>query len=250
MSQPAVTALAPPTLDFEIVYDDGDRLESEWHFLQLNLLSQVLRQLRADQQQTDVYVGGNQFIYYSVEQAREIAELMGRGKLPRSQGPHVFWVNDVQPKNERPVWIAWEEGGRLPDVVFELETTWNTLRHQKEKEEPSSRLLRTSEYFICGPPRFVLEGFRLSGGVYRPILPGAEGRLWSEQLRSFVGLWQGVHEDLEATWVRLYRPDGSLIPSKEEVVEGERRRAEEERHRADAAEAELARLRALLERQS
>lgn len=243
MSQPAVTALAPQTLDFEIVYDDGERLESEWHYQQMHLLSDLLSQLEAEQQRTAVHIGANQFVYYSVEQAREIAELVAKGQLAKFRGPDVFWVNDVMPKAERPAWIAWEEGGRLPDVIFELLSKSNKLRHQKEKKDLYSRVWRTAEYFTLGPPRFVLEGFRLSGGAYRPIAPDAAGRLWSEQLRCFVGVWRGVYRKVEASWIRLYRQDGSLIPSPRELVDEERRRAE-------AAEAELARLRALLERQS
>jgi protein subunit release factor B len=68
----------------------------------------------------------------------------------------------------------------------------------------------------------------------------------------------------ESDWVRLYHPDGSLVPTPEEEADqraeaerqradAERQRAEEERQRADAerqraeaAETELARLRALL----
>ncbi|HYG64862.1 MAG TPA: Uma2 family endonuclease [Thermoanaerobaculia bacterium] len=243
MSQPAVTALAPPTLDFEIVYSDGEPLESHWHVQQMHFLNDLLWQVVREQRRTDVFFGANQFVYYSVEQAREVAELVAKGRKLKFRGPDVFWVNDVMPKAERPAWIAWEEGGRLPDVIFELLSKSNSLRHQKEKKELYSRVFKTAEYFIYGPPRFVLEGFRLAGGAYRPIAPDPAGRLWSEQLRCFVGLWHGSYQDLETTWVRLYRQDGSLISSPWEL-------ADEERSRAEAAEAELARLRALLDRQS
>ena len=72
----------------------------------------------------------------------------------------------------------------------------------------------------------------------------ARGRLWSEQLGVFHGLWHGVWEEREDTWVRLFHADGSLVLTKDE---SESLKAENERQRADAAEAELARLRALLE---
>ena len=48
-----------------------------------------------------------------------------------------------------------------------------------------------------------LDGFRLAGGAYRPIVPEERGWLWSEQLGLFVGLWQGWVGDQEAGWVRL-----------------------------------------------
>jgi hypothetical protein len=50
----------------------------------------------------------------------------------------------------------------------------------------------------------------------------------------------------KADWIRLYRPDGTVVPLAEEQAEAEREQAKAERQRAEAAEAELARLRALL----
>ena len=45
-----------------------------------------------------------------------------------------------------------------------------------------------------------------------------------EQLGVFVGLWHGVAKDEEHDWIRLFRPDGSLVPTREEA----------ERQKADA----------------
>ena len=88
---------------------------------------------------------------------------------------------------------------------------------------------------------------RLSGRFYQSQEPDAQGRLWSERLQSFLGVWHGVREDKERNWLRLYRPDGTLVLTGKEQAEVERQRADAERQRAEAAEAELARLRALLE---
>ena len=74
-------------------------------------------------------------------------------------------------------------------------------------------------------------------------MPDARGRLWSEQLGVSLGLWHGRWMRSEADWVRLFRSDGSLVPTPEEA---ERERADAERQRAEQAEAELARLRASL----
>ncbi|HYX24141.1 MAG TPA: Uma2 family endonuclease, partial [Thermoanaerobaculia bacterium] len=118
MSQSAV-ALAP--LPFELVYSDGEPLETEWHTLEYPLLRELIGQAMAEQGRTDFYTGGNMFVYYSVEQAREVSEEMTKGLPWRAfRGPDVFFVDGVEPHRERKAWVSWEEGGRLPDFIVEL----------------------------------------------------------------------------------------------------------------------------------
>ena len=238
MSQSAAAAFAP--LPFELVYDDGEPLETDWHTLQLPLLRRLIRQVMAEQGRTDYFTSSNIFVYYSVEQAREVAEEVSN-KLPERafRGPDVFWVGGVDPKRERKVWIAWEEGGRLPDVIFEMLSPSTAKKDRTEKRDLYARVFGTAEYFMYEPETGKHEGLRLAGRFYQPIQPDENGRLWSEQLGAFVGLWHGVVEEKQDDWVRLFRLDGTLVPTPDE-------RAEAERQRADAAEAELARLRALL----
>jgi len=225
MSQPAVSALAP--LPFDLVYDDGEPLETEWHTWQFPLLRGLIRQLMVEEQgRRDFYVGGNMFVYYSVEQARDVAQ--GRQYF---RGPDVFWVGGVAP-GRRKGWVAWNEGGRLPDVIVELSSPSTASVDRNEKKVLYARTFRTSEYYLYDPDLRRLEGFRLAGGTYQPMVPDARGRFWSEQLGAFLGVWHGVYEDMEDDWVRLFRRDGSLVPTAKE--------------RAEAAESELARLRALL----
>jgi Uma2 family endonuclease len=240
MSQPAVAALAP--LPFELVLDDGEPLETEWHTLEYPLLRELIRQAMAEQGRTDFYTGGNMFVYYSVEQARQVSEEHAQG-LPWQayRGPDVFWVGGVDPDRERKAWIAWEEDGRLPDVIIELLSPKTKKKDRTVKKDLYARVFRTAEYFMHDPDTLKLEGFRLAGQFYQPIEPDAHGRLWSEQLQVSFGLWHGrLLDNRERDWLRLFRPDGSVVPAPEELVEAERQRAE-------AAEAELARLRALLD---
>ena len=166
------------------------------------------------------------------------------------RGPDVFWVGGVDPLREREGWVAWEEGGRLPDVIFELLSKSNTLAHREGKEELYAKVFRTAEYFVATPKGRRLDGFRLAGGVYRAIVPDGRGWLWSEQLGLYVGLWQGRMGDQNAGWVRLYRPDGTPVPTPQERADQERQRAEAAERRAEAAETELARLRALVREQA
>jgi Uma2 family endonuclease len=230
MRQSAVAALAP--LPFELVIDDGEPLESDWHAMQYPLLRTLIYQAMVEQGRTDFFVAGNMFVYYSLEQARQVAEEEAKGLEKKTyRGPDVFWVGGV-PFHERQCWIAWEEGGRLPDVVIELLSPSTEEKDRKEKREIYSRIWRTAEYFLHEPDKIKLEGLRLAGGDYRPIRPEANGRIWSEKLGVYLGVWRGEIEGRNYDWVRLFRRDGTLIPTPAE--------------RADAAEAEVTRLRALL----
>ncbi|PYQ59667.1 MAG: hypothetical protein DMF53_18405 [Acidobacteria bacterium] len=141
MSQSAA-ALAP--LPFELVYDDGEPLETEWHTLEYPFLRELIGQVMAEQGRIDFYTGGHMFVYYSVEQAREVSEEMRKGLPWRAfRGPDVFWVGGVDPDRERRVWIAWEEGGRLPDLIVELLSPSTAHKDRTEKRDLYARPMRT-----------------------------------------------------------------------------------------------------------
>jgi Uma2 family endonuclease len=253
MSQHAAAALAP--LPFELVYSDGEPLETEWHTWQFPLLRELIRQAMAEHGRSDFFVGGDMFVYYSFEQARDVAK--GR---PYFRGPDVFWVGGVEAGRLRKAWVSWEEGGRLPDVIVELLSPSTAVIDRTVKKDLYARVFRTPEYFLYEPETRTLEGFRLAGQAYRPLAPDDRGRLWSEQLGVSLGPWRGVYSGQsgqpghEADWLRLFRSDGSLVPTEAEAerqrADAERQRADAERQRADTAEAELARLRALLQNTS
>ena len=248
MSQPAAAALSP--LPLELVLDDGEPLESDWHAVAFPLLRTLIIRAMAEQGRTDFFCAGNIFVYYSVKQAWEVAEEEKKGLEKRAfRGPDVFWVGGVDPHRERQAWIAWEEGGRLPDVIVELLSPSTAQKDRTEKRDLYAKVFGTAEYFLCDPETRQLDGLRLSSGrSYLPIQPDENGRLRSEQLGVSLGLWHGEVDGRTGDWVRLFRPDGSLVPMPREETEAERLRADAECERADAAEAELARLRALLER--
>ncbi len=236
MSQPAVAALAP--LPFELVYEDGEPLENPWHRYQMNLLIDVIHQGMAERGREDFFAGGNMFVYYSYEQAQDVAA--GR---PYFRGADVFYVGGVE-ERERQAWVAWEEGGRLPEVIVELLSPKTAKIDRTVKKDLYAGTFRTPEYFLYEPVKKSLDGLCLGRrDIYRPIEPNARGRLWSERLGLELGLWRGVYMAKEATWVRLFYPDGRLVPTEAET---ERQRAETAEARAAAAEAELVRLRALL----
>jgi Uma2 family endonuclease len=245
MSQPAFSALAP--LPFEIIYEDGELLESDWHVKQGPLLYEGILRAMEVQGRTDFYVGVNLGVYYSVEQAREVYEEVTKG-LPMKafRGPDLFWIGGVS-NHLRNAWLSWEEGGRLPEIIVELLSRKTAKVDRTVKKELYEQVFGTGEYFLVDPRTRRLEGFDLVGGAYQPKVPTTQGWLWCRQFDAYLGFWHGTRYKLESDWVRLFDRAGNLLLTEEERAEAEHQRAEAERERAEAAEAELTRLRARLE---
>jgi len=152
--------------------------------------------------------------------------------------PDVMVVFGV-PNEQRRVYKLWEEGA-VPAVVFEVSSRKTRRKDLGSKRRLCERL-GIEEYFLWDP-RYEyltppLQGFRLTAGAYREILPDADGCLASEQL----GLRLcGDRNRLEAydgaTGARLDRPREAA------------QTAEAALRRAEAAEAENVRLRDEIER--
>ncbi len=251
-------------LDFELVLSDGEPLETHFHVLQMVLFLELARLRMAQLGLERAFAGGDMFVYYSLEQARAVAEeehqlaLFESGLRPDKpkktafRGPDAFLVKDAL-DHDRDVWKVWQEDNRFPDLILELlsPSTWEA--DYKEKKRIYQDVFKTSEYFLFTPNQERIDGFRLLDNNYQRIAPSDEGRLWSRELELEIGTWQGTYEQQTGRWLRLFHPDGRLVPTKEERVEQERQRAEQERQRADeaedrarAAEQELADLRARL----
>ncbi|HET6384550.1 MAG TPA: Uma2 family endonuclease [Armatimonadota bacterium] len=202
----------------------------------------------------DGYVSGNNFIFYE------------EGNPKKSVSPDAYVVFGV-PSHIRRTFKVWEEGGHVPDVVFEF-TSRKTRREDDRIKYPLyEKVLKVKEYFRFDPegeylkPR--LQGFRLNAGAYEP-LEMKNGRLHSEVL--------GLELVVEGEYLRLFDPlKQELLPIYEETVNRaryeaeERRRAErlaqreaqdrqraeqrakEQQQRAEQAEAEIGRMREELE---
>jgi Uma2 family endonuclease len=128
-------------------------------------------------------VGGNQFIYYNPRQGRDHVS------------PDVYVALDVEP-GIRQKWQTWLEGGRFPDVVFEI-TSEST-----EKEDLGSKVdlyarLGADEYYVYDPEQILrppLRAYHRRGaslveqplstppGIFSPAL-GAELRVVDQWLR-------------------------------------------------------------------
>ena len=101
--------------------------------------------------------------------------------------------------------------------------------------------LRVPEYYWYDP--FNAEdfaGFKLADGAYQPLPVDEQGHIYSSLMDLKLVRWRGVYQGVETTWLRWASAAGELLPTAAEAAQ----------QRATDAEAEVARLRAILEKQS
>jgi Uma2 family endonuclease len=174
----------------------------------------------------DVFVAADVF-WYPVE-----------GEPKTRVAPDVL-VAFGRPRGDRGSYKQWEEGGVAPQVVFEVLSPSNDYAEMADKFDFYERH-GVEEYYVYDPDKNALVMYLRRGELLRRVRPG-EG-LVSPRL--------GVRFQLTEPEMTVYRPDGRPFLSFVQL-EAERVRAEEERRqaveRAEQAEAEVERLRRLLD---
>lgn len=251
----------PPPPPTDLIFDDGEPLETNRHRIAMNVLIDSALQALSDR--SNCFTGGNMFVYYSRNQAMNWD----------FRGPDFFVVLDVDGDRERQGWVVWEEEGRYPDVIVELMSPSTAKVDLGVKKDLYERTFRTADYFVYDPfDPSSLQGWHLNAAQrYQPLSPNERGWLWCETLQLWLGTWEGSIRREPPTgtchWLRFYDRDGNLVPLPEEAAqqqaeqayqqaeqayqraEQERQRAEQEHQRAEQerqrAERLAARLRAL-----
>ena len=207
----------------------------------------------------DFYAGGNMFVYFSEEQARN----------RDYRGPDFFYVDGVNRWPLRRYWAVWLEGGRYPDLIIELLSPTTAEMDRTVKKALYEKTFHTNEYVCYDPDTELLQGWRLNArSRYRTIRPDPHGRVWLDQLQMWLGTWRGKYQGADMVWLRFFDAQGHLVLTGDEAeaaraererlraegekaraeaekarAEAETTRAETEKTRAEAAEQELARLR-------
>ena len=230
----------PPMPPTDLIFDDGEPLETNRHRIAMNLLIRSVNQALAGR--NDFFAGGNMFIYYSSQQARN----------RDFRGPDFFVVLDIDGSYPRQGWVVWEEAGRYPNVIVELMSESTATVDTTVKKELYERTFHTSDYFVYDPfnPNS-LRGWHLDEHQhYQELTSNEQGRLWCESLGLWLGTWQGTIDRETAMWLRFYDTKGNLVMLPEDAerqrAEAERQRAEAERQRAEAERQRAERLAARL----
>ncbi|MEH2233098.1 MAG: Uma2 family endonuclease [Nostoc sp.] len=232
MSEPAtVESIADGILEDEVIFPPGDilsdepPLESDLHRDQIDLLIRILKLWWRERQ--DFYASGNLTIYYSPNQK----------KSEYFRGPDFFVVLGTQ-KKDRKSWVVWQEDGKYPNLIVEILSSSTTAVDKGLKKQVYQDTFRTPDYFWFDPVTMELQGFHIVDGKYQEIQVTTDGRLWSQQLELYLGVYEGK--------LRFFTTENQLILSSEELAEQERLRAEQAEERAKRAEQEIARLREAL----
>jgi len=178
-------------------FPEGLPYETDFHREQLFLLIATLRPyLRA--RQVQAYVSGNTFIHYLPT------------KPPRVIGPDFYVVLDQTPE-ERPAYVAWEEGGKLPSVIVELTHESTEAYDRGDKYILYRDTFKTAEYFLYDPLQHRLEGFDWVEERYLPKSGDAQSGMLCNTLQ--------LELRLDDRWLRWFERDGRKLPNDQELAD-------------------------------
>lgn len=191
--------------DASKIESDEPEMESSLHYVQLSLLVACLEWLWRDK--NDFFIGANLTVYYSEQQLRN----------RDFRGPDFFLIGNTQ-KRPRRSWVVWQEDGKYPDIIIELLSESTAKVDRNEKKILYQNRFRTPEYFWFDPEDLEFAGFRLIGQEYQAIVANESGRLWSDILELYLGIYEGK--------LRYFTLDGDLVPTPEEAALQAQQRAE------------------------
>ena len=205
--------------------------DTDYHSIAMILLRQGLEDFFAPR--PDVYVGSN-LIYYWEE-----------GDAGKRRDPDALVAKGVVGKHRRRSYRLWEEKV-IPCTFFEMASKKTWRKDLYEKPVLYARL-GIKEYFLYDPEGVCLDpvllGFRSVKSEPRPMKPAKDGSLVSKQL--------GLRLVPEGEMLRLIDlATEEPVLTRSEQAEREHQLRQEERRRAEELEAEVARLRRLLDRPS
>ena len=199
----------PPMPPTDLIFDDGEPLESNRHRIAMNTLIRSLQQ--AWTERNDFFTGGNMFIYYNSAQVRN----------KDFRGPDFFAVLDIDGSYSRQGWVVWLEDGRYPDVIVELLSESTAAADLGTKKNIYERVFRTPDYFVVDPFKpNSLQGWHLDANQrYQPLVPDSRGWLWCQTLEFWLGAWEGTIDRETAVWLRFYDRSGNLVLLPEEAAQ-------------------------------
>ena len=218
-----IQQLSPP---LQIDYPDSDGQPMADNTLQFQWIVTLKENLELQfSDRADVFVAGD-LLWYPIQ---------GNNQIRRA--PDVL-VALGRPKGKRGSYRQWQENNIAPQVVFEVLSPGNTLAEMALKWQFYEHY-GVKEYYLYDPDKNDLTGWQRQANKLT-VIPDIDQ--WQSPL---LGIrWQLTPE----TW-QIFRTTGEpffTFLELDQRYQLEKRRADQEKERADNAEAELNRLRELL----
>ena len=250
-----------PTM-YDLPSEDPEEpgLPDEFHDLQAQFLSLTFRPPHHPASQ--VFSASDMNLYYDVRHAQwyKRPDWFGVVGVPRLYDDvdmrlsYVVWqeginpfvvVELLSPGTERE--DLGETHEKLPIEHTKLAGNGQTIEPQVENKPPRKwevyeQILRIPYYIVFSRYTNQLRTFKLDGAQYQE-LELQEARVWMPELELGLGLWQGEYQGIERLWLRWYDDRGNWILTEAEQERVEKaqalQQAEQEKLRAEAAEARL-----------
>jgi Uma2 family endonuclease len=215
----------------------------------------MVTQLASSNQQGIIYPDSDgQLMADNTKQFELIVLIKKNLDLLFANDPHVFVAGDLlwypvegsnttrrapdamvvfgRPKQDRGFYLQWREDNIPPQVVFEILSPGNSAKEMIAKYKFYERY-GVEEYYLYDPDTSELSGWLRSGNELTEI----------PEMSGWVSPRLGIRFELSDGELLIYRPNGQRFLSYEELDQ----QREQERQRAEQAEAELQALRALLQ---
>jgi Uma2 family endonuclease len=136
--------------------------------------------------------------------------------------PDWFYVPDVPPDlagEPRRSYVLWQEL-IAPVIVLEYVSGDGSEERDRTPLEGKfwiyERRVRPDYYGIYEVDPGRIEMYRLTGGLFEPMVPNERGHFFIPKLGIELGLWQGIYFGLDLPWMRWYGADGVLLPTGDE----------------------------------
>lgn len=94
-------------------------------------------------------------------------------------------------KKDRKSWVVWQEDSKYPNLIVEILSSSTATVDKALKKQVYQDTFRTPDYLWFNSVTMELQGFHLVDGKYQEIQLTTDGRLWSQQLELYLGVYEG-----------------------------------------------------------
>ena len=191
-----------PSPDFEIPDEPMDNFDQ-------SLLAEALR----DALHSAHLISKNQLC------ATSLAVCVNVGEKTITKAPDWFYVPYVYPTEDNRRSYTPNVEGQLPTIVMEFLSDYKGKEYDNSPHPPYGKwyfyetILKVPWYVIFDSSNGVLEVYHFEGGSYKIQTCDKNGHYWIDSLGLFLGVFQGLKEDVDRNtyWLRWWDIDGNQL---------------------------------------